>query len=124
VWLTETDYNVLQSQIAHPTAQALQIFRYNIFCNDAAVGANDRGQPYHVVAAARANVRNGHPGFDAEQTHELAWFASIVALLFVVPYWADNIRDWTIRIWKGSSRCARSRQEFLRRGRYRERGGK
>jgi hypothetical protein len=48
--------NVLQSEIAHPTAQAPQIFRYNIFCNDAAVRADDRGQPHNVIAAARIDV--------------------------------------------------------------------
>ena len=114
VRLTEADYNVSQSEVAHPTAQAPQIFGYDIFCDDAAVGTDDRGQPYDVIAAARANVRDGHSGFDAEQTHELAWFAGMVALLFVVPDWADNVRDRAIGIWKGASRHARSRQEFLR----------
>jgi hypothetical protein len=65
--------------------QALQIFSYHIFCDDAAVGANDRGQPHNVIAAARTNVRDCHPGFDAKQAHELGWFTGIVALLFVVP---------------------------------------
>src|SRR5262249_46344029 len=81
-------------------------------------------QPYDIIAAACANVRDGHPGFDAEQTHELACFAGSVALLFVVPDWADNVGDRTIGLWKGGSRRARSRQEFLGRDRYRERGGK
>ena len=113
VRLAEADYNVLQSEVAHPTAQAPQIFGHDIFCYDTAVGTDDRGQPYDVIAAPRANVRDGHPGFDAEQTHELACFAGTVALLFVVPDWADNVGDRAIGIWKGGSRRARSRQEFL-----------
>jgi hypothetical protein len=124
VWLTEADHYVLQSESVHSTAQALQIFRYDIFCDDAATGTNDRRQPYDVIAAARANVGDGHPGFDPEQAHELAWFLRIVALLFVVPDWADDVCDRAIGIWEGSSRGAWSRQEFLRRDRYRERGGK
>ena len=35
VRLAEADYNVLQSEVAHPTAQAPQIFGYDIFCDDA-----------------------------------------------------------------------------------------
>ena len=50
VRLTEADYNVLQSEVAHPTAQAPQIFGHDIFCYDAAVGTDDRGQPYDVIA--------------------------------------------------------------------------
>jgi hypothetical protein len=83
VWLTKADHNVLQSEIAHPLAQALQILGHDVFCDDAAVGSDNRRQPYDVVAAACADVRDYHPGFYAEQTHELAWFAGIVALLFV-----------------------------------------
>ena len=71
VWLTEADHHVLQSESAHSTAQALQIFRYDIFCDDAAAGTDDRRQPYDVIAAARANVSHGHPEFDPEQAHEL-----------------------------------------------------
>jgi hypothetical protein len=41
----------------------------------------------HVITAARADVCDSHPGFDAELMHELGWFASIVALLFAVPDW-------------------------------------
>src|SRR5262249_10521559 len=115
VRLAEADFNVLQSEVAYPTAQAPQIFGYDIFRYDAAVRTDDRGKPHDVIAAACANVRDGHPGFDAEQTHELAWFAGIVALLFVVPDWADNVSDRTIGSRKGGSRSARSRQEFLRR---------
>src|SRR4029453_9628974 len=55
-----------------PTAQAAQIFGYDILCDDAAVGTDDRRQPYDVIAAACANIGDGHPGFDAEQTHERA----------------------------------------------------
>ena len=29
-------------------------------------------QPHDVVAAACADVRDGHPGLDAEETHKLA----------------------------------------------------
>jgi hypothetical protein len=78
---------------SHSTAQTPQIFRYDIFCDDAATGTDDRRQPYDVIAAARANVSDDHPGFDPEQAHELAWFAGIVALLFVVPDWADDVCD-------------------------------
>jgi hypothetical protein len=84
-------------------------------CDDAAPRTDDRGQPYNVIAAPRADVRDSHSGFDPEQTHELAWFSGIVALFFVVPDWADNVRDWTIRFWKGDSRRDRSRYEALRR---------
>jgi hypothetical protein len=41
----------------------------------------------HVITAARADVCDSHPGFDAELMHELGWFASIVVLLFAVPDW-------------------------------------
>ena len=114
VRLTAADHNVLQSEIAHPLAQASQIFGHDIFCDDAAVGSDDRRQPYDVVAAARADVRDCHPGFDAEQTHELAWFAGIVALLFVVPDRADDVRDRAIGFRKGGRRRARLRDEVLR----------
>jgi hypothetical protein len=66
VRLTEADYHVLQAEVAHPIAQTLQIFWYDIFCDDAAAGTDDRGQPYDVIAAACANVHDSHPGFDAE----------------------------------------------------------
>src|SRR5215472_13499474 len=101
VWLTEADHHVLQSEVAYSTAQSPQIFRYDIFCDDAATGTDDRRQPYDVITAARTNVSDGHPGFDPEQAHELARFAGIVALLFVVPDWADDACDWAIGIWKG-----------------------
>ena len=71
VRLTKADHHVLQSESAHSTAQALQIFRYDIFCDDAAAGTDDRRPPYDVLAAARANVSHGHPEFDPEQAHEL-----------------------------------------------------
>ena len=115
VRLTQADYDVLQSEIAHPTAQAAQIFGHDIFCDDAAVGSDDRRQPYDVIAAARADVRDGHAGFDAEQTHELAGFAGIVAFLFVAPDRADDVRDRAIGFRKGGSRRARLRHEVLRR---------
>src|SRR4029453_14449380 len=124
VRLPKADHNVSQSEVAHATAQAPQILGYDIFSYDAAVGTHDRGQPYDVIAAARPNIRGGHPGFDAEQTHEVACFAGSVALLFVVPDWADNVGDWAIRIWKGGSRRTRFGQEFPGGNRYRERARK
>ena len=54
--LAEADHNVSQSEVVHPTAQPPQIFGYDIFCDDAAVGTDDRGQPYDVIAAAGANI--------------------------------------------------------------------
>src|SRR5262249_30770658 len=121
VRLAEADHNVSQSEVAHPTAQAPQILGYDIFSYDSAVGTHDRGQPYDVIAAACANIRDGHPRFDAEPTHELACFVGSVALLFVVPDWADNVGDRAIGIWKGGSRRARFRQEFPGGNRHRER---
>jgi hypothetical protein len=93
VGLTEAYYNTLQSEIAYPTAQASQIFGYDILRDDEAAWADDRGQPYDVIAAARADVRDGHPRLDAEQAHDLTWLASIVALLLIVPGWTDDLRD-------------------------------
>src|SRR5262249_56036177 len=110
------DCKVGEGEVGETRAQVPEIFGYHIFCHDPAAGTDDRGQPYDVIAAARANVRDGHPGFDAEQTHELTCFAGSVALLFVMPDWADNVGDRTFGIWKVGSRGARSRQEFLRRG--------
>ena len=101
--------------IAHPLAQASQIFAHNIFCDNAAASADDLGRPYGIIAATRANVRDGHPGFDGKQTHELAWFAGVVALLFIVPDRADDVRDWAIGFRKGRSIRARLRQAILRR---------
>ena len=80
-----------------------------------AVGADDRGQPYDVITAAGADIRDGHPGFDTKQTHELAWFAGCVALFFIVPNRANDIRNGTIGVRKRNSRRARTRHEFLRR---------
>ena len=82
VRLTETVSDVLQSETTHPIAKAPQIFWHDIFCNDAPVGSDDRRQPHDVVAAACADVRDGHPGLDAEETHELVWFAGGVPLNF------------------------------------------
>src|SRR5437773_8136698 len=82
VRFTESDYNVLQSEIAYPTAQAPQIFGYNILCDDAAVRTDDRGQPYDVIAAARADVCDGHRGFDAKQTYP----AGVVRRLHRAPF--------------------------------------
>ena len=76
------------------------------------------------TAAARTNVCDGHPGFDAKQAHELGWFTGIVALLFVVPDRTDYVCDRAIGFWKGDSWSARSRQEFLRRDRDGECSGK
>ena len=105
--LTKADHNVLQSEIAYPLAQAPQILRDDVFCDDVAVGSDNRREPYDVVAATRADVRDSHPGFDAEQTYELARFAGIVALLFVVPDRADDVRDGAIGFRKGDRRRAR-----------------
>jgi hypothetical protein len=77
------------------------------------MAANDRGQPYDVITAARADVRDGHPGFNAKQTHELAWFACYVALFFIMPNRANDIRNWTLGVRKRNSRRARIRHEFL-----------
>ena len=52
--------------------------------------------------AACANIPDGHPRFDAEQTHELLCFAGSVALLFAVPDWADNVGDRAIGIGKAA----------------------
>ena len=101
VGFAEANCNVLQSEIAYPPAQALRILWYDILRDDAAARADNRGQSYRVVAATRADVRDGHSGFNAEPTYELAWFAGIVALFFVVPDWADNIRNRAIGFRKG-----------------------
>jgi hypothetical protein len=114
VRLTKANHNVLQSEIAHPLAQASQILGHDVFCDDAAIRSDNRRQPYDVVAANRADVRDCHPGFDAEQTHELARFAGIVALLFVVPDRTDNVRDRAIGFRKGDRRNVRLRDEVLR----------
>ena len=68
-----------------PGCAGWQIFWHDIFCDDASVGPDNRRQPHDVITASCTDVRDGHPGFDAEQPHELARFAGIVALLFVVP---------------------------------------
>src|SRR4029077_12349441 len=99
---TQADCDVLQSEIAHPLAQTAQIFRLDVFRDNAAAGADDRGEPYDVVAATRADVSDGYTGFDAEQTYELGRLTGGVALLFVVPDWADDVSDRTIRFRKSS----------------------
>jgi len=114
VRLTAADCHVLQSEIAHPVEQAPQIVGHDIFCDDAAFGSDDRREPCDVISAARADVRNCHPGFDAEQTHELARFVGIVALLLVVPDRAHDVRDRAIGFRKGGCRHARWRHEVLR----------
>jgi hypothetical protein len=114
VRLTKADHNVLQSEIAHPLSQALQILGHDVFCDDAAVGSDNRRQPYDVIAATRADVRDCHARFDAKQTHELARFASVVALPFIVPDRTDNVRDRAIGFRKGDRRHARLRDEVLR----------
>src|SRR6476620_2956104 len=100
---TQADCDVLQSEIAHPLAQIAQIFRLNVFRDNPAAGADDRGEPYDVVAATRADVRDGYTGFDAKHTYELDRFTGGVALFFVVPDWADDISHRTIRFRKSSS---------------------
>ena len=72
---TQADGDVLQSEVAYPLTQTPQIFRPNIFRDNAAAGADDRGEPYDVVAAIGADVRYAHAGFDAKQT----WLGSPVA---------------------------------------------
>ena len=113
VGLTEAYYNILQSEIAYPTAQASQIFGYDILRDDEAAWADDRGKPYDVIAAARADVRDGHPGLDAQPTHELTRLAGIVALLFIVPDRADDLSHRAIGRRKGDSWRARFRHEVL-----------
>ena len=46
--------------------------------------------------------------------NELAWFAGMVALLFVVPDRADDVRDRAIGFRKGDSWRARFSHEVLR----------
>jgi hypothetical protein len=57
---------------------------------------------------------NCHPGFDAEQPHELPRFVRIVALLFGVPDRTHDIRDRPIGFRKDGGRYARLRHEVLR----------
>ena len=109
VRLTKADHNVLQSEIAHPLTQALQILGYDVFCDYAALGSDDRREPDDVVTATRADVRDSDPGLDAEKAHELARFIGIVALLFVVPDRTDDVRDRAIRFRKIDRRRARLR---------------
>src|SRR5712664_2754656 len=113
VRLTEADSDVLQYEITHPIAQAPQILWHDILCNDAPVGSDDRRQPHNVVTAASADVRDGHPGLDAEEPHELAWFAGGVPLPFAMPDRADDIRDRAFGFRKDLGRCARWRHEVL-----------
>src|SRR5262249_30087131 len=114
VWLTKAGHNVVQPEIAHLLAQALQILGHDIFRDDLAVEANNWRQPYHVIAATRANIRDCHPGLNPEQTHDLSRFAGIVALFFVVPDRADNVRHRAIGFRKGDRRHARLCDEVLR----------
>src|SRR5262249_17747982 len=113
VRFTQADCDVLQSEIVHPLAKTEQILRLNVFRDNAAAGADDRGEPYDVVTATRADVRYGHARFDAKQTYELDRFTGGVALFFVVPDWADDIGDRTIRFRKSSTRRAGLRHEVL-----------
>jgi hypothetical protein len=59
------------------------------------------------------DVRDSHPGLDAEQAHELARFAGIVALLFVMPDRTDDVRDRAIGFREGGRGRARLRNELL-----------
>ena len=113
VRLPETDGDVLQPEITHPIVQGPQIFRHDIFCNYAPIGSDNRCQSHDVVAAACADVRDGHPGLDAEKPHELARFVGGVSLLFAMPNRADDLRDRTFGFRKGLGRCARWRHEVL-----------
>ena len=101
----------------------------NIFCNNVAVGGRRsgtavRGQLCDVITAARADVCDGHTGFDADQARELARFARCVALFFILPNRANDISNGTIRVPKRNSRRARIGHELLRRARYGEYSGK
>jgi hypothetical protein len=84
----------------------LEIFRHDIFCNDPSLGSDDRREPYDVVAAACADVRDSHPWLDAEEPHELAWFAGGVPLFFTMPDRTDDIRNRAFGSRKDISRCA------------------
>ena len=99
------------------------IRKYSGTSDNVAVGADDRGQPYDVITAARADVGDSHPGFDSKQTHELARFAGRVALFFIMPNRANDIRNGTIGVRKRISRRACIRHELLRRAGYSEYGG-
>jgi hypothetical protein len=68
------------------------IARSYIFCNYAPIGPDNRRQSHDVVAAACADVRDSHPGLDAEKPHELAWFVGGVSLLFAMLNRADDLR--------------------------------
>ena len=116
--------HVLQSEIAHPVAQAAQVFGHHILGDHAAAWPNDRRQPDDVIAASRADVGDRHPRPDAEQAHELAWLAGVVALLFVMPDRADDVRNRAIGLGKRGGRRARLRHEVLRGDCHGERGGK
>src|SRR5271169_2383247 len=123
VRLTDADGNVLQSEITHPLAQAPQIFWHDVLCNDASVGSDDRRQPHDVVAATCADVRDGHPGLDAEELHDLASFASGIPLFFAMPDRADDVRDRAFGFRKGLARRSRWRNEVLGSASYGEGGG-
>ena len=69
----------MQSKVTHPTAQTPQIFGYDIFRFDAAMGSDRRRKPHDVISAARANISDRHPGFDAKQTYQLADATEFVA---------------------------------------------
>jgi hypothetical protein len=74
VRLTEGDYNVLQSEIAYPLTQALQILRDDVFCDDATFRFDDRRQPYDVVAAPGADVCDVIP--DLMPSRRTSWTGS------------------------------------------------
>jgi putative AlgH/UPF0301 family transcriptional regulator len=80
----------------------------------AAFGANASGvsDSVRVFVGGPVEPAAGFVLHSAEY-HRLACFAGIVALLFVMPDWADDIRDRAIELRKGDSRRARFRQEVL-----------
>ena len=98
--LAAADGDVVQTEFAHPLAQAAQIFGHDVFREDAAVGTDDGRQSHDVIAAARADVRDGHSGPDAEQPHKLLRLAGSVTLLLVMPYRADDVRHRAVGFWK------------------------
>ena len=52
--LTQAGGDILQSEITYPPTQTPKIFRPIVFRDNAAAGADDRGEPYDAVAAISA----------------------------------------------------------------------
>ena len=115
VRLTAGDDDILQAEIANALAQLAQIVRHDVFGIDASVGPDDRRKPHRVIAAACADVGDGHPAPDPEQLDNLLNFAGRITLLFVVPDRADDIRDRTFRLGKAIGGGARRAGKILSR---------